>query len=382
MSHIIVRTGDGQLLGVLPNVKTWQYARQLNDVGWWKVVCSDIDRRWLDVDRIFEFYRTVRGAGEVLLGTGFLRTYEWSEGDAGASVLTMQGPDPIDLLARRVIAYNTPTSTWQKSGHADDLMKEVVDENMGPGSSDPWYGRGRAYDAALFHIAADEGKGQQIEMQFHWRNVLAVLQNLAEASAWGSQDDGYIGYPIVFDLEYVGPAEYEFRTYSPIRGIDRTLASNVAPVIFSKEAGNLSSPSLAYDYSEERNIIYGLGPGEGENRMVDPENDPVRERLSPWNLHEDVVPATECSTLLSVAWRAFLRMEEKRPRVVFSGKLMDTAFTRFGVDWNFGDIVTVRYRGMEFDGTVDSFMAEGSEDGSETVTATMRITKALEGHPD
>lgn len=381
MSHIVIRTGDGMLLGALENNVAWTFARIANDLGWFSIQTAEIDERMLAVDRILEFYRTPVGAAPVLIGIGFLRSWEWSEDETGQVTLLLQGPDQIDLLARRVVAYNDPEANWKKSGHADDLMKEVVYENMGAGSTDPWYNRGRAYPADAFSVAPDEGLGRDVNMEFQYRNTLAVLQALADSSGWGSGDDGWIGYPVWFDCEYIGPAQFVFRTWVPLRGVDRSLGTAIAPLIFSKEAGNLENPTLKFDYSEEENIVYGLGPGEGTARMVDPENDQVRERLSPWNLHEGVAPATEETTMDGIADRAFKQMQEKRPRVVFSGKLVDTPWSRFGVDWGFGDIVTVRYLGMEFDGRVDSFNMSVDVDGTEVISAAVTITKALEGKP-
>lgn len=381
MSHIVLRTGDGILLATLQNVKTWRFARTSNDVGWFSLQCADLDERLLAVDRILEFYRTPRGAGPVLLGVGFLRSWEWADDRQGGVNLELQGPDQVDLLRRRVVAYTDPEANWNKTGYADDLIKAVVRENMGPLSTDPWYNRGRAYDASLFNIAADTSEGKSVTRTFQFRNTLEVIQDLADASTWPSPDNDWEGQAIFFDCEYVGPAKFEFRTYSPLRGVDRTIGNNTAPIIFSKEAGNLADPALRFDYTDEMNIIYGLGQGDGEDRMVDPENDQVRGRLSPWNVHEDIVPATEEDTVQGISYHAYDKMQKLRPQVVFSGKLVDTPWTRFGVDWGFGDLVTVRFRGMEFDGRVDSFTVLVTDDGRETVEATVSISKALEGRP-
>lgn len=382
MSHIVLRTHDGILLAELESIIEWDLARTTNDLGWFTVRLTSIDPRLLSPDNLLEFYRTPAGSPPVLLGVGFLRYWEWVEPDDGPASIRLGGPDQMDLMARRVVAYNAPEANWHKTGFADDLIKAVVLENMGTLATDPWYNRGRSYPPANFDVAPDESKGRSIERQFQYRNVLEVIREMADASGWPSEADNFIGLPIFFDCEYVGPARFEFRTYSPLRGVDRTIGTQVAPLIFSKEAGNLASPVLRFDYSEEQNIIYGLGPGDGETRMVDPENDVPRENLSIWNLREGIVPATEETTLLGVAIRAFNRMQERRPRVFFQGNLLDAPQTRFGVDWGYGDVVTIRYRGQEFDGRVDKFYIHVDSLGGEVLTAQVSITKALEGKPD
>lgn len=381
MSHIVLRTPDGVMLTMLEGVVSWDFARTFNDIGWFNVVMEDLDPRFLAVDNLLEFYRTPVGVSPILLGVGFLRSWEWAENERGASSLTLKGPDQIDLLNRRVVAYTDPEARWNKSGFADDLMKEVVSENMGPTSTDPWYNRGRQYDPVYFSIAPDEGKGKSIVLEFQFRNVLAVLQDMASASAWPSEGDDWESLTVFFDCDYVAPGAFVFRTWSPLRGVDRTIGSQIAPLIFSREAGNIANPSLRFDYSEEENIVYGLGQGDGEDRMVDPENDVPRERLSIWNIREGIAPATEEATIQGVAWRAYVRMQEQRPQIVFQGDLLDTPQSRFGVEWGFGDLVTVRYRGFEFDGRVDTFVLACDASGGERLTAAVTITKAIEGKP-
>lgn len=383
MSHIILRTSDGIQLAKLEGLVQWQLVRVANDVGWFTVQAADLDRRLLSVDNILEFYRTPRGSAPVLMGVGFLRSWEYIEDDSGKLTVRLAGPDQMDLLRRRVVAYNT-ASYWTKGpDYADDLMKDIVSENMGPTSGDPWYSRGRNYDSAYFSIAPKEHKGRSdAQMNIQYRNVLTILQDLADFSGWPSSDTTWVGQPIWFDLDYRGDAKFVFRTWGPNRGIDRTLGTAIAPLLFSREAGNLSNPRLKFDYTKEQNIVYGLGPGEGTDRMVDPENDVPRERASIWNIIEGCTPATEETTLLGVAKRAYQAMQAARPQVIFEGQLVDTPQTRFGVDWGYGDIVSVRFQSMEFNGRVNTFNYSMTEDGRETIVADVSITEALEGKPD
>jgi hypothetical protein len=384
MSHIVLLTPDGIQLAKIERAVEWQFVRTANDLGWFTVRLGTIDPRLLSVDNLLEFYRTPIGSAPVLMGVGFLRAWQYAEDDTGSVSVVLNGPDQMDLLARRIVAYTDPESTWNKGpDYADDLIKDVVSENMGPTSTDPWYNRGRAYPASHFSIAPKQSLGRSdTQLTFQFRDVLAVLQDAAAYSGWPSSDSAFTGLPVWFDLDYIGAAKFLFRTWVPIRGIDRTLGTAIAPLVFSRQAGNLSAPALRFDYTTEKNIVYGLGPGIGENRMVDPENDVPRENLSIWNLREGICPATEETTLQGVANRAYSKMQELRPRVVFEGQLIDTPKTRFGIDWGYGDIVTVRFQEMEFDGRIDTFDFRMSKDGEESVTAAVTITKALEGKPD
>ena len=52
---------------------------------------------------------------------------------------------------------------------------------------------------------------------------------------------------------------------------------------------------------------------------------------------------------------------------------MDTPRSRYGVDWDFGDKVTARYRGREFHGDIRSVTVTIDASGLETVRAGLEI---------
>jgi len=375
---LIIRTHDGQMLTVVNDVIMAELVRTQNEEGWFQVTVSpDFDPRYFHADNIVEFWRQPVGGEEVCLGTGLMRIWGWKETGSGEEVAYFSGPDQIELLKRRIVNYRSQTSEAEKAMEADDLIKEVVNENMGPGAGNDYYGRPRYYPAAHFSIAPDETAAPSVDMAFAWRNVLEVIKSVAEASA--NQ-----GTNLFFDLEYLGEAVYLFKTWVNIRGVDRTLKGSVAPIVFSKETGNLAKPDLKWDYSEEINYVTGGGPGEGAGRIIDPENDQVREQLTIWNKREAFQDARECPSTggsLCVANKAFDRMQAGRPKVYFTGKLLDTPSGRFAKDWFFGDKVTIRYHGFEFDGHVAQFHLRWTARGDDTLEAAVKVTETLEGHP-
>ena len=230
-----------------------------------------------------------------------------------------------------------------------------------------------------FSIAPDEGKGRVIGKAFAWQKVLSVLQDIAEGSQWPTTS--ITGVPVYFDFEYTGPARFLFRTYAYRLGVDRTVKGGIAPIVFSKEQANLANPSLAYRYDEEKNMVYGGGQGQETARTIDPENDPARHNYSIWNYQEGFKDARECQTTLCVAIRAYVEMQRSLPFVEFSGQLLDTPRSRFGVDWNYGDQVTCVYKGLAFDGIVDSFHITIDQDGIERIQSTVKVYEGIEGNP-
>jgi len=386
MRHrLVLRTHDGEELTTLSNVVKWDFVRTANDIGWWTITLNaDFPPEFLRIDNIIEFWRQPSGASEVLLGIGFLRYFEWKTDETGTTRLTIGGPDPIELLNRRLVQNYAETAPSQKGpDYADDMMKEFVDEQFLTTATrlgDIYYSRSSALPSDHFSIAPDTSQGYaNMSKQSAWRFVLPILQEIAEAS-WNQ------GTRIYFDLDYVGPATFLFNTWADLRGIDRTIGTSIAPIVFSQESGNLSKPSLRFDYTEEVNFVYGGGQGQGTDREVDPENDEPRSQLSLWNRREGFQDARECPTgevpTYCIANKAFDRMQSGRPSVLFEGNLVDTPTTRFGVDWFYGDKVTVQYRGFELDGRADQFSVSMKEDGIETIVARVSILEAIEGHPD
>ena len=385
MRHrLVLRTFDGQELVTLSNVISWDLLRTANDIGWWVVTLEpDFPREFLRIDNIMEFWRQPSGAAETFLGAGLLRYFEWSTDDQDRTTLRLGGPDPIELLKRRIIQNFAETAYSQKNGYADDLMKEIVDEQFVSTANrlgDIYYSRSSAIPSSRFQIAPDTSGGYATAgFQGAWRDCLSVIQELAEAS-WNQ------GTRIYFDFDYPAPGLFLFQTWADLRGVDRTVGTEIAPIIFSQEQGNLSNPLLRFDYTEEVNFVYGGGQGQGTAREVDPENDEPRSQLSAFNRREAFQDARECpageTPTYCIATRAFNTMQGGRPLVLFEGDLIDTPKTRFGVDWFYGDKVTVQYKGYELDGRVDHFQLSTNEDGTESLTARVSILEAIQGHPD
>ncbi len=382
---IVERTSDGEQLAQISKSVRWELARTLNSQGWWSmIVPATFDRRLLAADRLMEFWREPTGGREHLLAVGFLRYWEYIEDSEGAQFIRMGGPDQIGLLNRRIVANVAGSSYTSKTDYADDMMKEIVDEqyiNTANRFGDLYYSRSSAISPDHFEVAPNDSKGKELTKDFAWRRVLDVISELAEASAWPSKS-GQDNFPIFFDNVYTGPAKFVFKTFFDQMGIDRTATAGTAPIIFSEESANLGNPALRFDYTDEVNMCYGGGQGQGSARTIDPENDQPRHNLSVWNYQESFKDARECETTLCVAQAARQEMQDKRPFVQFTGDLLDTPRTRFGVDWNYGDKVTIRYQGYSFDGWVESFRIAVDEDGRENLETSVNIFQAIEGRPD
>jgi hypothetical protein len=382
-SWIVLRTHDGEYLAQFDKAIRWELARSTNSAGAWAIILSgDTDKRLFDMDRIVEFWREPVGGHETLLGVGFMRRWHFFESPDGAEFVRCTGHDQIGLLGRRIVANYKGTDYTKKSDYADDMIKEIITEqfvNTSARFGDIYYSRSSALSTAHFSVAPDESQGREIDKEFAWRNVLTTIQEIAEASQWPTRSMD--GVPVYFDLEYTGPAKFVFKTYANSRGVDRTVSGGIAPVIFSVDRANLGRPSLDWRYDEEINMVYGGGPGQETSRMIDPENDQVRHNYSIWNYQESFKDAREATERPEVSFIAYTEMQNRLPYVEFSGDLLDTPRSRFGVDWMYGDEVTCRYKGFSFDGIVDGFLISVDQNGVEDIRASVKIIEAIEGNP-
>lgn len=362
--QIKIFTSDGVALAEMQDLSRWKYSRTLNQIGWFQITADpNIDPVLLEPDRLFEFWRRPEGGENQLEIVGFLRYWEWMEGRDGKEILRLGGPDQVELLDRRVIAYRAGTSEADKNDAADDMMKEIVDENMGPSAPVDEAGRPRRYPAGNFTIMANTSEGPTLDRRFAWRRVLRVLQSLADAS----EDQGT---PLFFDcVPGNTPATFEFRTWINQPGMDRTLTAGLSPIVFSKESGNLAEPLLRFDWTEEANYVWGGGQGEESARTIDPEDDPLRMHRSIWNRREVFEDAREHPTTLGVANKAFARMERGRPVILFDAQIVDSPVALYGKDWFFGDRATARHRGMDIDGLIKTITVEADVNGEEIIAA-------------
>lgn len=369
-NRLVLMTSDGIQLTELTDLESVEYWRSLNGMGGFHITTrEDFEEDYWGVDRLIEIWRTPEGGEEQLMMVGFWRWKEWTENDDQFEIFNMGGPDQNDLLDRRVIAYYAGTAGADKTDFADDMLKAIIRENMGALAPLDEAGRPRAYDADYFSVAPDFGHAPSVSRRFAWRKVFPTLLEICESSR-------NLGTPLYFDVVPGAiPAHFEFRTYVNLMGVDRTSTSGLSPIVFSKENGNLGKPSLREDWSNEWNYVWGGGQGEGTDRVIDPEDDQWRAHRSIWNRREVFQDAREEDTILGVANKAYQRMQQERPLLKFSAKLLDTPQSIFGVDWDYGDKVTANYRG-EYDVLIDAYRISIDRDGNEDVSVRAEVDLA------
>jgi hypothetical protein len=346
----------GNRLALLDGLLSLSVSRVANDIGSWQVALpGDFDKRLIRLDGMVEFWRAAEGGTLRLVRVGFIRKLN-SAGDAdGNNILVISGPDGVELLNRRISAYAAGTAYVDKSDQADDLIKAIVRENLGSLAVTA----ARDLSGMNFTVAPDWSLGPTVEKKFSWKNVLGTIKDVADASREAGTELYFDVEPVVISETQIG---FELRTYTGQIGMDRT-----GSAYFGVEWGNLASPKLEQDFETEVNYVYAGGQGEETDRLIVQVSDSARIGASPWNRREAFADARNEDTVNGVTAKGNEVLEAGRPRMRFSGTLLDTEQTRYGIDWDFGDRVTAMYQGLQFDGMIRAVRLELSVDGEETV---------------
>lgn len=278
------------------------------------------------------------------------------------TILDMSGHDANTMLARRIVKYKAGNVQAKKSGAIDDMMKEIVDENMGAAAYADDADRAVAYHNGFFRVQADSTSGSVVDKSFAYREVLGILKELGKLSVTLTPE-------IYFDIVPVTNTIFEFRTYANQRGADRRFSAGKSAFYFSLERGNIEGPSYEYDTFEEKNVVYVAGRGTDNNREVIERENADLVNLSVWARTEGFADARNVdlgdTDELNDVGDEFLG--ENEPDKRFVANFLDAKGSRYGVDWDFGDRVTANYGGILFDIMIKQVQITLEDSGSEKI---------------
>lgn len=312
-------------------------------------------------DRMIQVWRKPEDGARSLFNVYFINKWRFLTTGAREAVW-IWGDDPVMLLKRRVVAFRSEQAESAKTDFADDMMKEIVDENLvNPAVA------ARAMPGVT--VAGDNGDGPSLTKAFSFDNVLKTLKSLNEAS----RDQGT---EVFFDMAVSDVTNtsiaFQFRTFINQPGQD--VSSRVS---FDQELGNLGNPELEYDYTEEANYIYAGGQGEAITREIQEADDAARIAISRYGRTEVFTDARRSKTPAAVLEEARSTLEDRKPKTRFLGDALSTTATQFGRDWNWGDRVTERYRGQDGQAIVYVVNLVVNDDGHESVGARLNLVTSI-----
>lgn len=355
---VIYRDQNGNGSTVL-GFTSLSYVKKENTIGTLTLALPDIyGMNFFVPDGRIEVWRSIAGNyAKLELETSWLirkiRYYTTAEGESGVE-LTCR--DLLDLIDRRIVAYESGSSYSSKNDNAETIIKDLVSENLGVAAFDTTRDL-----SAYLSVQATQGYGAIIQKDCSWARLFPALQEVASAS----EEAGAIR--IIFDVVYLNINSFQFQVWKDYRGIDRGVDS-LTPLIVSHELGNLSAPELVMDYSEEINYAYAGGRGEGAGRDVQEAYSKPRMNVSPFNRREGFVDARNSYSNDTVLDEAYSALFSGRPRMLFSGNLLQTPSTVYGVHYNYGDKIVAKYKGFAFDCRIDAIEVKFDNNGEEINT--------------
>jgi hypothetical protein len=347
------------------SLSSLEYVKVVNAAGLVALSLNGyLSQTLLRKDRQVQVWRAPTGGQLALDGFGLLRWWRYHSRE-GERATEMKAADANELLARRIVAYAVGSSQASVSTNADNAMKDVFNENLigGAVAARDWSGN----DVT---VQGDLSAGTSLEKSFAWRTVLRVLKDLNEASRSDGNEVFFGLVPTAVDGAD-DRVQLQFQTWTGQPGQDRTWPDGSNPVIFGEAWGNLEEAALEFDYREEVNYVYAGGQGEEDARDTAEVSDADLINASSWGRREAFRDArhVELGNSAELTDEANAMLAEGRPRLRFTGKLVDTEQARYGLDWFLGDKVTAEHAGMQFDGIVRAVRVRLDEDGEEDVEA-------------
>jgi hypothetical protein len=325
------------------------------------------DTNLIKPDYIIQPWRKPDGGSMSLLRPYFIRKWRFETRGADETIV-VTGYDSNELLRRRIVAaYSRSSAATKTLDFADDMMKEFVTQQFADGVA-PAVDEGTRVLSG-FSVQGDASAGPLISVSGAWKKLLSKSGGgIIGAIKKASREKGT---EVFFDVKTTNVTEstiaFQFQTKIGQPGQDVS-----DRVVFSQEDGNLRDPFLEFDYTNEENYIYALGPGQQSNRNVQQVADSARYNVSKWARIEGTAEARgQSDDDDEIQASGESKLEQGRPIRRFGGIPVDTGKTRFGVNWNWGDRVTAKYRGQEFDAIIRTVTVSVDENGRETIRARL-----------
>ena len=353
-------TDAGVKMGVIQAFTSLEYVRTENTIGSMVMTIPRELMRYEDfaVGQLFEIWREKHGSLELQNDTAyFLQDWQFYTDREGREYIQLYATDANWLLDTAIVWAYAGSAQAEKTGKPDDMMKDIVEEQLGMSSPYP-------YRRKLLVAGKVGAGGASITKAFAYRNVYTVLQELADISNEN-------GVYLAFDVVRTAPATFQFRTYAGQRGTDHSRTSG-DPRLVGKQYGNLSEASFGTFHSDERNNIIVGGQGEGDARLIVYSQNLDRIGASKWNQRDYFKDSRDNDTVALLQADADEVLNEYKPKQILTGRLLDTTGMQFGVHYQFGDIVTAQAFGYNVDCHISSVRVKVDQDNGEQIDVRLR----------
>jgi hypothetical protein len=174
----------------------------------------------------------------------------------------------------------------------------------------------------------------------------------------------------VFDMVRLRLDRHEFRTFKNYQGIDHSITS-ASQVVVSIENGALFEAELIADYTDEVTVTYARGANNTGTGNVLPVIDIPRLGANPYNRRELLVDVSDSADDAVIEQKGKIALFANRPRVYFNGLLKDTPGLAFGVNYNYGDLITANFSNYLIDCRLDTIQVSWNQGSGEQFEARL-----------
>lgn len=355
---------DGERIADASDFVNLEYSRVVNAPSWLKLElpAADISNIIIPDGRIEVWRRPANGVESLETEAVWLiQNIEQSLSDNGAAQVIVEAVHPLWALGNRYVLDKSTSAAAKKTAAADDMIKAIVREQAGVNAA--------ALRRLPFTVQTDATLGPTVNKAFAYRPVLEVLQEIAQTST-------ELGTYLAFDLVGTGGSGLEFRTYALTRGVDRRFPVGLKPLLVGPEYGNVSAVNVRRVWDGEVTAVTVGGQGEGNRKKLTTVTAQQRYLRSPWRYIETYFDASNATTAAERQDEAQYALRANRPWFAVEATLLSTPGAEYGVDWQWGDFLTLQAFGLSVDCRVEAvtFRISG---GEEQVDAVLRSEQYL-----
>ena len=339
---VLLRDVDGNLIAVFDDWISLSFREIIKEVYEGTFTISGLDARTtlFEEDGRVEIYRSVPGASIlwyiecVLLIDGFV--YDTAESGERLFIVELVGLN--DFLRRRDVAYRAGTIFSDKSGAADSVVQEYVNENTGIIATT---GNGRLEEGIIpnFSVAGAAGLAKIWRGSLSGQNLLSSIQDIAKFAT------------IDFAVIQSGDDSWVFTVYPNLIGNDRTvvglnastglnLAGN-APVYFSVPFGTVATQNYRKSRRNEANTIIVWGNGERSTQKVTVRKDVTQRAITKYNKRELSVSGSNAEYTYQLEFIGDAELEINKFEETFQMIPLQQVSNIYGKHYFLGDRVTV-----------------------------------------
>ncbi len=264
--------------------------------------------------------------------------------DKGQEFFVINGQSCLDLVDGVDIAYIEGTAFTKKSGPGETVIKQYVNENVGPGAASV----SRFYDTSIdgLVIEADAARGSTWNGERAHKDLLPVIQKIADQTG------------LAFDVVGTGPGTYEFQVFEGQRSSDRSdigvdpanegkNAAGNRPVVFSLAFDNILQPYVSLARGATVNIVHALGSGKGTARKRRTAVDATSLAESVFHRREVIRSASQENTDAALDAVAESTLDEHTADYAFNFRIRETADIAYGRDFFWGDKCVGQFRDIK-----------------------------------